>query len=62
MNATILILENPYFAVPDDQGAYSIKNVPNGTYAVKFWCGRDLVTAQTITVKGGEVVNVNFTY
>lgn len=62
MNATILILENPYFVVPDDQGSYSIKNVPSGTYTVKFWCGRGLAGSQSVTVKGGDAVNVNFTY
>lgn len=61
MNATILILENPYFAIPDDQGTYAIKNVPGGTYTVKFWCGRELVGTQSVTVKNGDVVNVNFT-
>ena len=62
MNATILILENPYFAVPDEQGSYSIRNVPAGTYTVKFWCGRELAGSQSVTVKGGDAVNVNFTY
>ncbi len=62
MNATILILDNPYFSVPDDQGSYTIKNVPAGTYTVKFWCGRELAGTQSITVKGGDVVNMNFTY
>ena len=62
MNATILILENPYFVVPDDHGSYSIKNVPSGTYIVKFWCGRELAGSQSVTVKGGDAVNVNFTY
>lgn len=62
MNATILILENPYFVVPDDQGLYSIRNVPSGTYAVKFWYGRELAGSQSVTVKGGDAVNVNFTY
>ena len=62
MNATILVLENPYFVVPDDQGLFSIKNIPGGTYTVKFWCGRELAGSQTITVKGGDAVNVNFTY
>ena len=62
MNATILILENPYFAVPDEQGSYTIKNVPAGTYTVKFWCGRELAGSQSVTVKGADAVNVNFTY
>ncbi len=62
MNATILILENPYFAVPDEQGSFAIKNVPPGTYTVKFWCGRELAGSQSVTVKGGDVANVSFTY
>ena len=62
MNATILILDNPYFAVPDDQGNFSIKNVPRGTYTVKFWYGRELVGSETVTLKAGDAANVNFTY
>lgn len=62
MNATILILDNPYFTVPDDQGNYAIKNVPRGTYTVKFWYGRELVGSETVTLKAGDAANVNFTY
>ncbi|HCA80957.1 MAG TPA: hypothetical protein DEP53_14610 [Bacteroidetes bacterium] len=62
MNATILVLENPYFVVPDDQGSFSIENVPRGTYTVRFWCGRELAESRNVTVKGGDVVEVNFTY
>jgi plastocyanin len=62
MNATILVLENPYFAVPDDQGVFVIKNVPNGVYVMKFWYGRDLAASQNVTIKNGEAVSVNFTY
>jgi hypothetical protein len=62
MNATILVLENPYFAVPDDLGSFVIKNVPNGTYAAKLWYGRDLMGSQSVTIRNGEAVTVNFTY
>ena len=62
MNATILVLENPYFAVPDDQGVFVIKNVPNGAYVMKLWYGRDLAGSQNVTIKNGEAVSVNFTY
>jgi hypothetical protein len=62
MNATILILDNPYFAVPDDQGNFSIRNIPRGTYTVRLWYGRELVRSETVTLKAGEAANVNFTY
>lgn len=32
MHAVILVLQNPHFAVADDQGAYVIPNVPAGSY------------------------------
>jgi plastocyanin len=62
MNATILVLENPYFAVPDEGGSFVIRNVPNGTYVAKLWYGRELVASQSVSIKSGESVTVNFTY
>jgi plastocyanin len=62
MNATILVLDNPFFAVPDDGGSFVIKNVPNGTYMARLWYGRELTASQSVTIKNGESVSVNFTY
>jgi plastocyanin len=62
MNATILVLENPFFAVPDDGGSFVIKNVPNGTYIARLWYGRESAASQSVTIKNGESVTVNFTY
>jgi plastocyanin len=62
MNATILVLENPWFAVPDENGSFVIKNVPNGSYTARLWFGRDLAVSQNVTVRNGETITVNFTY
>jgi plastocyanin len=62
MNATILVLENPYFAIADDSGSFAIRNVPNGTYTARLWYGRDLAASQGVTIKNGETVTINFTY
>jgi len=62
MNATILVLENPYFAIADDGGLFAIRNVPNGTYTARLWYGRDLAASQSVTIKNGETVTINFTY
>lgn len=62
MNATILVLDNPYFAAPDDEGHYSIKNLPEGLYTLKLWFGRDTVETRPVTIKSGETTTINLTY
>jgi plastocyanin len=62
MYATILALDNPYFAVPDESGAYSIGNVPPGTYKLVFWYGRKKATEKQVTVKENTYTVVNFEY
>lgn len=37
MEGYVLVLPTPYFAVTDKKGAYTIKDVPDGTYTVKAW-------------------------
>ena len=37
MEAWVVVLQNPYFALTDESGAYTIKNVPAGTYTLKLW-------------------------
>jgi hypothetical protein len=37
MKGTIFVAENPYFAVTDKDGNYTISNIPPGKYRVKFW-------------------------
>src|SRR5689334_758699 len=37
MSASILVLDHPYFAVPDTEGNFVLRNVPAGTYTVAGW-------------------------
>lgn len=37
MYAAIIVLENPYFTVVDDNGKYRIANIPQGTYTVELY-------------------------
>ena len=62
MYATILVLDNPFFASPDEDGNYVIGNVPAGTYNLGFWYGRKKIDSKSVTIKGGEIVTVPFTY
>jgi plastocyanin len=37
MEGFVVVVPTPWFAVTDDKGAYSIKDIPDGTYTVKAW-------------------------
>jgi plastocyanin len=60
MFATIIVLDNPWFALPGDDGGYSIGEVPPGTYDLTFWYGRKKVSTRKVTVKEGQTTSVNF--
>jgi plastocyanin len=62
MSATILVLRNPYFAVPDDNGEFVIRNVPAGKYKIVLWYDRDPVEHRTVEVPVNSSVEANFTY
>ena len=56
MSAIILVLDNPYFAVPDADGRYRIGNIPPGTYTLTGWHERSDSTRQQVTLQPGETV------
>jgi plastocyanin len=52
MEAFVVVLPTPYFAVTDKSGAYSIKDVPDGSYTVKVWHPKLKEVSKSITVAG----------
>ncbi len=59
MNATILVFNHPYFATPNEEGSFVIRNVPEGKYRLCLWHGRDVVLHRTVLVKSGVITTVN---
>jgi plastocyanin len=53
MAGYVVIVTTPYFAVTDKDGAFTIKDVPPGTYALKTWSEDGKPTTQSITVAAG---------
>ena len=37
MFATILVLQNPFFTAPDDDGNFTMTDIPAGRYQLSFW-------------------------
>lgn len=60
MNCTILVLENPFFALTDDKGHYSISNVPPGNHQLRAWHERLPSQRRNITLKALENLKVDF--
>jgi plastocyanin len=61
MSAIILVLENPYFAVPDAGGRYRIENVPAGNYTLVAWHERSEQVERQVEVESGQVLEVDIT-
>lgn len=52
---------NPYYAVTDAHGRFSIRNVPPGTYTIEVWQEKLGTARERVTVPAGGVANVKFT-
>jgi plastocyanin len=61
MSATILVLDHPYFIVPDEDGTFLLKNVPAGQYTIIGWHERIGERPVPVRVEPGKSVEVELT-
>lgn len=59
MSAIIMVLDNPYFAVPAADRHYRIANIPPGTHTLVAWHERSEPLEKTVEVKEGQTLEVN---
>ncbi|HKQ98746.1 MAG TPA: plastocyanin/azurin family copper-binding protein [Candidatus Polarisedimenticolia bacterium] len=60
MSAVVLVLDNPYFAVPDASGHFRLDGVPPGEYRAVAWHERARRVSQTIRITPGGTVQASF--
>ena len=60
MEAYVVILDNPYFAMADDSGFFQINNVPPGKYNVKAWHPKRKAEDIEVTVPESGVIEIEF--
>ncbi|HHI71096.1 MAG TPA: hypothetical protein ENJ91_08845 [Rhodobacteraceae bacterium] len=63
MHAFVYVAKNPYFSVVDENGAFSITDIPPGTYKVMMWHGfLGEKKVGEITVDAGGEVKMDLSY
>ncbi len=50
MNCYAGVVDNPFYAVSDDKGAFTIKGLPNGTYTIQAWHEKYGIQETKVTV------------
>jgi hypothetical protein len=62
MKAYVAVFSHPYFQVTGQDGSFSLKNVPPGTYTVTAWQEHYGTSEQTVTLapKGQQTVALSF--
>jgi hypothetical protein len=61
MSASILVLDHPYFAIPDDDGVFVLPAVPPGDYKLVGWHERVGEQIARVSVLPGQAASVEIT-
>lgn len=63
MNAYVSVFDHPYFAVTDNSGSFSIKDIPPGQYTVATWHEKFKEKSIKLTLnESGGKKKIDFTY
>ena len=57
-----LMVDNPYYAITDEEGRFSIKDIPPGTYEVVAWHPFIPNQVGTITIEPGQQSKLDFEF
>jgi plastocyanin len=58
MHGVIVVFDHPYFTTPSERGAFSLDDLPPGTYTVAAWHERVGETREPVTLRAGETAHV----
>lgn len=58
MNAFVVVLNHPFFAVTDPDGRFRLESVPAGTYTVVGWYEGEARVTRAVAVAAGSSVDV----
>lgn len=61
MNAYVVVVPTPYFAITDDSGKYTLPDLPDGQYRVSAWHEGIKIQTRTVSVASGAVLDFTST-
>jgi hypothetical protein len=56
------VFPHPFWAVTDENGAFSIQGLPAGSYTIEVWHEKLGTKTQTITLADGETKEISFSF
>jgi hypothetical protein len=56
------VVDNPFYAVSDDKGSFTIKNLPAGEYELEAWHEKYGTTTMKISVGASDTKTADFTF
>jgi hypothetical protein len=56
------VLDNPFYAVSDDKGTFTIKDLPAGTYELEAWHEKYGLQSAKVTVGASDTKTADFTF
>jgi len=62
MNAWVAVMTHPFWAVTGEDGAYTIEDLPAGTYTIEAWHERLGTQTSEVTVADGETATADFAF
>jgi plastocyanin len=60
MRGLILVLDTPYFVKTEDDGRFRLRGLPSGHYTLKAWINSKTTREQSVELKNGETLHVDF--
>ena len=60
MSATVMVLDHPWFAVPDEQGKFQLPPVPAGEQSITAWHERLGDTTVRVRIESGQMATADF--